>query len=190
MKWAEGAEVEYEESPGVFVKTPLPNWHVANNYRIHDPYRELKEAAKDPNKEIALIKDVNGIPYGDDTWHSGDYWKFTEAPDRYAIRDKVIKDPYFELKEAAKDPNKRIQLYGSKCIITGSDFDLPPQYYEIVDKPKATKKVKMWQWLLQNDSNKFFASNRFYLSAEDVTKDHITSKVIGIVPWTEIEVEE
>jgi hypothetical protein len=143
MEWAKGAEIEYEEAPGVFIKTLLPNWHPGNTYRIHDPYRELKEAAKDPNKEIRLAKDKNGVPYGDDCWHSGDYWKFTEAPDRYVIRDK----------------------------------------------PKATKKVKMWQWILKAQDGEHFITSSFYPNIEKLSKEFI-SKVVGIAPWTEIEVEE
>jgi hypothetical protein len=143
MEWAKGAEIEYEEAPGVFIKTLLPNWHPGNTYRIHDPYRELKEAAKDPNKEIRLAKDKNGVPYGDDCWHSGDYWQFTEAPDRYAIRDK----------------------------------------------PKTKKKVLLWQWVLKDTAGRYFTTCVFYPNEEAVAED-FSSKIVGIAPWTEIEVEE
>jgi hypothetical protein len=143
MAWAEGSKIETLDSETGKWKQTEPLWFEDEEYRVYDPYRELREAVKDPNKEVALIKYSDGSPIEEPNWESGKFWDFTNLPDYYAIRDK----------------------------------------------PKTTKKVKMWQWLLQNDSNKFFASNRFYLSAEDVTKDHITSKVIGIVPWTEIEVE-
>jgi hypothetical protein len=133
LQWAEGAQIErLDQETGEWELTH-PMWFDCEEFRLYDPYRELREAAKDPNKEIRFNKNSE--------WMPASHWVFS----------------------------------------------YPPECYEIRDKPK--KKVKMWQWLLQNDSKRFFTSNRFYLTAEDVARDHVTSKVIGLVPWTEIEVE-
>jgi hypothetical protein len=142
VAWAAGNEIEYlNESDGRWYLASTPVWHGNNEYRIRDPYRELKEAAKDPNKEINLIKNKDGVTYEDNDWHSGDYWQFTEPPDWYVIRDK----------------------------------------------PKATKKVKMWQWILRGNSNQYFTTNSFYATEDDVARN-LTSAVIKPAPWTEIEV--
>ena len=77
--WAEGAEIEYCEQ-GVWYVTNSPGWEAHGQYRIKDPYRELKEAAKDPTKQIRLR---------DFSWKdSGHDWSFNEATENYEIRDK------------------------------------------------------------------------------------------------------
>ncbi len=110
-------------------------------------------------------------------------WYIASTPVWHGNNEYRIRDPYRELKAAALDPNKRIQLRGSKAIFTGGNFDLPPEYYEILDKPK----VKMWQWILRGDSEQYFTTSSFYATEDDVAKD-FTSAVIKPAPWTEIEV--
>lgn len=51
-----------------------------------DPYAELKAAAKDPNKEIAIRG--HEVTLG---WHSGKYWKFDRPVEDYVVRDKPKK---------------------------------------------------------------------------------------------------
>lgn len=51
-----------------------------------DPYAELKAAAKDPNKEIAIRG--HEVMLG---WHSGKYWKFDCPVEDYVVRDKPKK---------------------------------------------------------------------------------------------------
>jgi hypothetical protein len=48
-----------------------------------DPYAELRAAAKDPNKEIAIRG--HEVTLG---WHSGKYWKFDYPVENYVVRDK------------------------------------------------------------------------------------------------------
>jgi hypothetical protein len=61
-----------------------------------------------------------------------------------------IKDPYAELKAAAADPTKEISAdLGKNWMGAGFrwSWDIPPDCYQIRDKPKA--KVKMWQWVFR-----------------------------------------
>jgi hypothetical protein len=54
----------------------------AYDYRIADPYAELKAAALDPTKQIR---------YGKGDWFTGDdtrYWEFDQPINNYEIRDK------------------------------------------------------------------------------------------------------
>jgi hypothetical protein len=81
--WADGAEIE-----AMFKKNwetiKNPNWYPECEYRIKDPYRELKEAAMDPNKEIRYI--MNDGNKG--RWRSAAEFCLDAPPKRYEIRDK------------------------------------------------------------------------------------------------------
>lgn len=57
-----------------------PLWRKNIEYRRIDPYRELKEAAKDPTKQIRLI----GYEWKD----ASDRWLWVEPPENYEVRDK------------------------------------------------------------------------------------------------------
>ena len=70
-------------------------------------------------------------------------------------------DSYAELKKAAADPTKQIRCDSGPWYDAGSynwAFCSPPEYYEIRDKPKPMKKVKMLAWLTLSGS--------FFLKAE------------------------
>jgi hypothetical protein len=67
----------------------------------------------------------------------------------YRIKQTV--DPYAELKAAAADPTKEIRVSTSEHTGVwecGDNFDwfLPPRDYEIRDKPKPKKQVKLLAW--------------------------------------------
>jgi hypothetical protein len=91
MAWAEGSKIETLDSETGKWKQTEPLWFDSEEYRVYDPYRELKEAAKDPNKEIALVKYSNGLPIEKPTWKSGENCNFPNPPDYYEIRDKPTK---------------------------------------------------------------------------------------------------
>jgi hypothetical protein len=91
MAWAEGSKIETLDSETGKWKQTEPLWFDSEEYRVYDPYLVFKEALKDPNKEIALVKYSDGSPIEKPTWKSGTYWNFTNPPDYYAIRDKPTK---------------------------------------------------------------------------------------------------
>ena len=55
--WADGAEIEYcNIDTDTWMIDRNPWWNVeVFEFRLHDPYRELKEAAKDPTKEVLCM---------------------------------------------------------------------------------------------------------------------------------------
>lgn len=85
-------------------------------------------------------------------------WKLNDAPQwewscvDYRIAEEI--DPYAELKKAAKDPTKQIRLL-IICVNEHSTWEdagyawtwaFKPEQYEIRDKPKPMKKVKLLAW--------------------------------------------
>ena len=78
--WADGAEIEYYNAVYDLWQKPagVPNWHPDNQYRIADPYRELKEAYA-AGKGIE-IKDSDGV------WSDITQPSFTLQPERYRIK--------------------------------------------------------------------------------------------------------
>jgi hypothetical protein len=96
-------------------------------------------------------------------------------------------DPYAELKAAVRDQNKEIRVNNADHTgrwESGYDLDwiLPPEDYEIRDKPKP--KVKMWQWIYQGADKQVYTTARFFQ-----TTPTGNFKWIGPALWTEIEVE-
>jgi hypothetical protein len=81
-QWADGAEIEVFDARDNCWEVCTPGWYEGVEYRIHDPYRELKEAAKDPTKQIR--------------WQDGDWkdvgatWEWSSSPKDYEIRDKPV----------------------------------------------------------------------------------------------------
>jgi len=79
--FAEGYEIE-DFIPGLgWLVNPNPLWNPVIPHRIKDPYRELKEAAADPTKQIR-INDLEWINCGDFDW------QFDSPVETYEIRDK------------------------------------------------------------------------------------------------------
>lgn len=83
----------------------------------------------------------------------GGYWGTVCTPywdwDNFDYRIKVEVDPYAELKAAAKDPTKQIKTkycHGWSDAGRNWSWDLMPEEYEIRDKPKPRKKVKLLAW--------------------------------------------
>lgn len=187
--WADGAQIERLGIDGYWADDPIPYWYVERQYRVKDPYAELKAAAADPTKQIRC-----GC-YG--AWRSsGHKWGFDAPADSYEIRDKP--DPYAELKAAAADPNKEIRVRdhadhewqpGKNWLTNGGEykFGYQPEAYEIRDKPKAKPKakVKMWQWVCRRQEGEVYLTQYFYPDCPDVRK----STPMFRAPWTEIEVD-
>jgi hypothetical protein len=71
-----------------------------------DPYAELRAAAKDPNKEIAIRG--HEVTLG---WHSGKYWKFDRPVEDYVVRDKPKKIKLLAWVEANGNLNWRKEGY-------------------------------------------------------------------------------
>lgn len=87
--------------------------------------------------------------YGVDGWEVvfNPVWNWSTQD--YRIKQPV--DPYAELKAAAKDPTKQIRLapYGEWTDYGFMwDWSFPPERYEIRDKPKPMKKIKLLAWLV------------------------------------------
>lgn len=82
LHWANGGEVEYSWIKDKnWTKCQFPTWNFGEyDYRIKGPYSELKEAAKDPTKQIRFLEG---------TWRDSDYtWEFNYPVENYGIRDK------------------------------------------------------------------------------------------------------
>jgi len=79
--FADGYEIEHWRY-GKWEVSTTPMWWEEDKYRIKDPYRELKEAAADPTKQIRLR--TSGV------WIDGDFgiWGWDSPPEHYEIRDK------------------------------------------------------------------------------------------------------
>lgn len=81
-QWADGHTIEHISLDGTWAICDGPLWNEFTEYRIHDPYRELKEAAKDPTKQIR--------------WQDGDWkdvgatWEWSSPLEDYEIRDKPV----------------------------------------------------------------------------------------------------
>jgi hypothetical protein len=121
VAWAEGTEIEYlNESDGHWYLASTPVWHSNNEYRIRDPYRELKEAAQNPDKEIALIKYSDGSPVEKPSWESCVFWTFTNHPEYYAIRDKPI-------------TTKKVKMWQWICQHADKSFYLSTCFYSSKD---------------------------------------------------------
>jgi hypothetical protein len=80
-------------------------------------------------------------------------WVDIEDPDwswdKSVYRIKVEVDPYAELKEAVVDPTKQVRIKGKgEWMDAGKDWVwcYRPDQYEIRDKPKPVKKVKLLAW--------------------------------------------
>jgi hypothetical protein len=87
-------------------------------------------------------------------WLSPDEnWNHVATPvwavdEDYRIKQTV--DPYAELKAAAADPTKQIRLKVHNVWVDADEgfwrWDCPPEAYEIRDKPKPKKQVKLLAW--------------------------------------------
>ena len=100
-----------------------------------------------------------------------------------------IADPYRDLKEAAKDPTKQIRhLYGGvwdgwRDFGTTWTWCLPPENYQIRDKPKEKRKVKLYQWLYKY-------GNESYLICDHTTRNCSKDQfIVRRLDETMIEVE-
>jgi hypothetical protein len=79
--WCEGAEIEcFNPRNCEWSVAGTPAWDYNVEYRIKDPYAELKAAAKDPTKQISCDPNI---------WQdSGANWNWNMPVDCYQIRDK------------------------------------------------------------------------------------------------------
>jgi len=142
--WADGWEIETQDAAGIWFSASAPSFYEKSKYRIV------------PNSE-------GWLPI---------YPQPIDIPDGHKLENKTIdgilcyriikEDPYAELKAAAKDPTKQIRFLSGSCkdwIDSNKDgtqwnFSFPPENYEIRDKLKPTKKVKLLAWI--TDSGTFF----------------------------------
>lgn len=86
-------------------------------------------------------------------------WHLTTSPKWdwrvFDYRIKEVADPYAELKAAAKDPTKQVRANSARWVDGGDrpekwKWSRPPENYEIRDKPKPMKKVKLLAWFGSN----------------------------------------
>jgi hypothetical protein len=82
-QWADGHEIEYlSVSADKWLPCQSPYWADDTEYRICDPYRELKAAAADPTKQVR---------YSSGDWKDvGTTWAWSSPPEKYEIRDKPV----------------------------------------------------------------------------------------------------
>jgi len=89
------------------------------------------------------------MQYADGTWKLNDAPQWEWWSINYRIAEEA--DPYAELKVAAKNPTKQIR-YRAKGVWMewidanspgGFSWSYPPEEYEIRDKPKPMKKIKL-----------------------------------------------
>ena len=89
--------------------------------------------------------------------HMSSYWCVATTPTwAWDNIDFRVKDPYAELKVAAQDPTKQIRCLRDEMPMWSSDafgWDFiekfpyrKPSDYEIRDKPKAMKQIKLQAW--------------------------------------------
>jgi hypothetical protein len=81
------------------------------------------------------------------------YWMSDPNPNWLPSSKYRIKDPYRELKEAAVDPTKPIRAVMDSVVLSDWKdagyswaFNMNPECYEIRDKPKQMKKMKLLCW--------------------------------------------
>jgi len=104
---------------------------------IQDIIKVMQHFANGGEVECRTARDWFNAPNPSWNWGSADY------------RIKQPVDPYAELKAAAKDPTKQVRVTGDdRWVDVGShwSWDLPVSRYEIRDKPKPMKKVKLLAW--------------------------------------------
>lgn len=108
-------------------------------------------------EQIAVMQHVAAggkveMQYADGAWKLNDTPQWERGIIDYRIAEEA--DPYAELKAAAKNPTKQIR-YGAKGVWVewidanppgGFSWCYPPEEYEIRDKPKPMKKVKLLAW--------------------------------------------
>ena len=87
-QWADGHEIEYlSVSADKWLPCQSPYWADDTEYRIRDPYRELKAAAADPTKQIRYNPpDSVGAEWRD----AGHGWEWCFPSEEYEIRDKPV----------------------------------------------------------------------------------------------------
>lgn len=109
---------------------------------IQEIIKVMQHFANGGEVECRTARDWFTAPNPSWNWGSADY------------RIKQPVDPYAELKAAAKDPTKQIRCkyLGDWCewhdATYGWKWCYPPENYEIRDKPKPLKKVKLLAWLV------------------------------------------
>ena len=93
------------------------------------------------------------MQYADGTWKLNESPQWEWGSINYRIAEV---DTYAELKKAAADPTKQIQCGGTGWYDCGEYkwlWNVLPEDYEIRDKPKPMKKVKLLAWF---DGNALF----------------------------------
>lgn len=88
------------------------------------------------------------MQYADGSWKLNDSPQWEWWSINYRIKQPV--DPYAELKTAAKDPTKQINCGACGWMDSGYKWlwNSPVEEYEIRDKPKPVKRVKLLAWLV------------------------------------------
>ena len=124
--WADGHTIEHLSLDGTWAICDGPLWNEFTEYRIHDPYRKLKEAAADPTKQIRVNGGVGWVD-------AGEYnWVWSEPPEKYEIRDKPVKKRKIKL---------LAWLVGGELRWFSEDARISPQVWKRV--PSEDKEVEV-----------------------------------------------
>jgi hypothetical protein len=123
-QWADGHTIEHLSLDGTWTICDGPLWNEFTEYRIHDPYRELKAAAADPTKQIRINGGVDWIDAGEFNW------TWTSSPSNYEIRDKPVE-------------KKKVKLlawinYGTLFWYT-EDTDVQPSWIRVPSEDKEVE---------------------------------------------------
>jgi hypothetical protein len=126
--WADGHTIEHLHD-GMWWKLPHPIWDNEACYRLHDPYRELKEAAADLTKQIRYNPpDSVGAEWRD----AGHGWEWCFPPEEYEIRDKPVEKKKVKLLAWLANSELRWFSEGSRI-----------NYHDWVRVPSEDKEVEV-----------------------------------------------
>ena len=107
-----------------------------------------------------------------------EWWVPSEPSWNWPHHDYRIKDPYAELKAAAQDPTKQIRD-GGLWQDAGHKWNWTflPEAYEIRDKPRAKKQIKLMAWY---DGGRLFWQSDEYKVSRSCKRVPMQDKVIEI----------
>lgn len=164
--WADGWEIErYSPFHELWIRDTYASFKKDVDYRVVPDsegwlpwYGGECPVDKDTLVDVKTNTRVNGC-----AGLAAKIWDW-DCVTAYRIFKEV--DPYAELKAAAKDPTKQIRCTRTETWINSTSdgrqwaFSFSPEEYEIRDKPKPTKKVKLLAWYYPGDNKFTYEENK------------------------------
>jgi hypothetical protein len=148
----EGFAVEISTGLGGWVQASQVNPNIGD-YQVLSDYEGWLpwyggECPVSGNTKLQYKTDISGISgvILADTL----YWSDSVFMYRIVKKEEEV-DPYAKLKAATQDQTKQLYVYGDKVYPAFDGeywfFAYPPEVYEVRDKPKPTRKIKLLAWL-------------------------------------------